>query len=151
MKYDVDEINPEMKEILTFRNSVFFPLSLDKWINLNNKGIAIREDGDIIGILPLQERLFEISKNKAITIVNENNVCVAAGKRGNSVGSKLIDSAEEYYLNEYLSFNVFRFDESSPAYRFYRKKGHYDLCHKSLYSLKKEYTPSTSVKKLTFL
>lgn len=64
------------------------------------------------------------------------------------MGSKLLEGAIELYKDEVLAFNVFRFDEKSKAYSFYRKNSHSDLYYFDLYSSKKQYCIPKRIKKI---
>lgn len=148
MNFNTREIDSVDTRVLTFRNSVFPPLEKEMWRLLDNKGVLIEKDNDVKGILPMQERSFKIDNDLFIPVLNENNVCVDPNSRGESLGSKLLVYAQEVYKDNYPAFNVFRFDESSKAYGFYRKNDHCDLCFKSLYSLDIKFQPSKRVLKL---
>lgn len=148
MNFNTKEIVSIDSRVLTFRNSVFPPLEKEMWRLLDNKGILIEHDNNIKGILPMQERSFKIDNDLFIPVLNENNVCVDPNSRGESLGSKLLKYAYEVYKDNYPAFNVFRFDESSKAYGFYRKNDHCDLCFKSLYSLDIKFQTSKNVLKL---
>lgn len=146
MNLQIKKIDSNNKDILAFRNNVFPEMKSIEWMGLGNCGSYVEDANQIIGILPMQVRDFKISENNTIEVMNENNVCVDPLFRGKSLGSMLLNGAIELYKSRYFAFNVFRFDEKSKAYGFYRKNEHSDLYFCDLYSSKSTYNPSKNIK-----
>lgn len=140
----------DVMEILKFRNSIFPGMDLDRWNKLGNQGVAVTIDNKIKGILPLQPRAFKITNEILFNVINENNVCVDSESRGLKLGERMIQAAHTRFKGKFDSLNVFRFDERSPAYRFYRKTNHSDLYFAKLLSLKKNAEFPGNIRNISF-
>jgi predicted acetyltransferase len=73
-----------------------------------------------------------------IPVAYENAVGVAEGRRGQGIGTRMIDEAAQFMRDRVDALMVIRGGERSIGYRFYRKSGHADLNYGCLYELPEE-------------
>ena len=134
--YEYDE--REIDELLPFRNAIFGHVSRDHWFAMNNTGVVAREDGELAGFIPLQYRQQKLNARVTIPVVYENAVGVAEGRRGQGIGTAMIDEAARFMSDRVDALMVVRGGERSDGYRFYRKSGHSDLMYACWYTLEPE-------------
>jgi GNAT superfamily N-acetyltransferase len=130
----------EVDELLLFRNELFEPVSVDHWQVMNCTGVVAREGDQLVGFIPLQYREQCLNARVAIPVVYENAVGVAEEKRGQGVGTRMIDKAAQFVSDRVDALMVVRGGEQSEGYRFYRKTGHSDLMYACRYNLPSEVT-----------
>jgi hypothetical protein len=73
-----------------------------------------------------------------IPVVYENAVGVAEGRRGQGIGTAMIDEAARFMSDRVDALMVIRGGERTDGYRFYRKSGHSDLMYGCWYYLEPE-------------
>jgi GNAT superfamily N-acetyltransferase len=133
------EHNPEeLDEVLAFRNNIFTYVSVDHWHNMNCTAVVAREEGELVGFIPLQYRQQCLNARVTIPVAYENAVGVAEGRRGQGIGTRMIDEAAQFMRDRVDALMVIRGGERSIGYRFYRKSGHADLNYGCSYELPKE-------------
>ncbi len=133
-EYDASEID----ELLPFRNAIFGQISLDRWLAMNCTGVVARQDQELVGFIPLQFREQKLNARVTIPVVYENAVGVAEGKRGQGIGTAMVDEAASFISDRVDAMMVVRGGERSDGYRFYRKTGHSDLMYACGYYLEPE-------------
>jgi GNAT superfamily N-acetyltransferase len=136
--YEYDE--REIDELLSFRNTIFGRISRDHWFAMNNTGVVAREGGQLAGFIPLQYRQQMLNAEVSIPVVYENAVGVAEGRRGQGIGTAMIDEAARFMADRVDALMVIRGGERTDGYRFYRKSGHSDLMYGCWYTLDPEVT-----------
>jgi GNAT superfamily N-acetyltransferase len=134
--YEYDE--REIDELLPFRNAIFGRISRDHWFAMNNTGVVAREDDELVGFVPLQYRQQMLNARVSIPVVYENAVGVAEGRRGQGIGTAMIDEAARFMADRVDALLVIRGGERTDGYRFYRKSGHSDLMYGCWYTLDPE-------------
>jgi ribosomal protein S18 acetylase RimI-like enzyme len=133
------EYNPdEMEELLAFRNAIFTPVTVPQWRAMDCTGIVAREAGELVGFIPLQYRKQSLNARVSVPVVYENAVGVAEGKRGQGIGTRMMDAGAEFIQDRADLMLVVRGGERTQGYRFYRKSGHSDLMYACQYYLEPE-------------
>jgi len=128
----------EMDELLAFRNAIFNTVTPVQWQAMSCTGIVAREAGELVGFIPLQYRQQRLNARISVPVVYENAVGVAADRRGQGIGSKMMDVGAEFIRDRADLMLVIRGGERSQGYRFYRKSGHSDLTYACWYHLEPE-------------
>ena len=134
--YEYDE--REIDELLPFRNAIFGHVSRDHWFAMNNTGVVAREGDEVVGFIPLQYREQKLNARVNIPVLYENAVGVAEGRRGQGIGTAMIDEAAQFMSDRVDALMVVRGGERTDGYRFYRKSGHSDLMYGCWYYLEPE-------------
>lgn len=121
--------------VLSLRNSIFPPISSEDWKQNNTATVAIYQ-GEVVGVIPFTFREFTIAPGVNIMVASENSVGVREDLRGKGVGSEMMRCAKSF-LPKYgcQAMFVYREDERSAGYRFYRKTGHFDIYYPYLFIL----------------
>ena len=133
-EYDASEIG----EPLPFRNTIFGQITVDHWLAMNCTGVVAREDGELVGFIPLQYREQKLNARQSIPVVYENAVGVAEGRRGQGIGTLMMDEAARFMGDRVDALMVIRSGERTDGYRFYRRSGHSDLMYACWYYLSPE-------------
>jgi GNAT superfamily N-acetyltransferase len=133
-EYDPDEID----EVLPFRNAIFGDISHAHWEAMNCTAAVARDGEELVGFIPLQYREQCLRPGLTVPVVYENAVGVAEGRRGQGIGSRMINAAAGFVRDRADALFVIRGSERSEGYRFYRKTGHGDLSYMSFYNLPPE-------------
>lgn len=132
-KVEYREYRPEDAEsFLRLHDSVFPRMSPEYWANWSRgqvtAAVAI-SDGEVVGAVPLQFRDFLIRPGLSVPVAWEYSVCTREDLRGTGVGSRLMAVAAEFLRGRCQAMMVYREDERSRAYHFYRRTGHEDLAY----------------------
>ena len=128
----------EVEEVVAFRNSIFNQIDLAQWQAMNCTGVVAREEGQLVGFIPLQFRDQCLNGETSIPVAYENAVGVAEGRRGQGIGTKMIDEAAAFMQDRVDALMVVRGGERTIGYRFYRKTGHSDVMYAYGYTLPPE-------------
>ncbi len=123
----------ELEDVLPFRNAIFGHVSQEHWHAMNCTAIVARQQGNLVGFVPLQYRDQLLTGDLAIPVAYENAVGVAEGMRGRGIGSRMMDAGAGFIQDRVDALFVVRGDERSEGYRFYRKSGHSDLAYARVY------------------
>jgi ribosomal protein S18 acetylase RimI-like enzyme len=134
--YEYDE--REIDELLLFRNAIFGQISHDHWFAMHNTGVVARDGGELAGFIPLQYRQQMLNAQVSIPVASENAVGVAEGRRGQGIGTAMMDEAAQFMSDRVDALMVVRGGERSDGYRFYRRSGHSDLMYACWYYLEPE-------------
>jgi len=133
-EYDPDEID----EVLPFRNAIFGNIGRAQWEAMNCTAAVARDGEELVGFIPLQYREQCLRPGLTVPVVYENAVGVAEGRRGEGIGSRMMNAAAGFIRDRADALFVIRGGERSEGYRFYRKTGHGDLSYMSFYNLPPE-------------
>jgi len=133
----------EADELLAFRNAIFTPVTRAQWQAMDCTGIVARDADQLVGFIPLQFRLQSLNAQVSVPVVYENAVGVMEGRRGEGIGSQMMDAGAVFIDDRADLMLVIRGGERSQGYRFYRKSGHSDLSYASWYHLEPEVGWST--------
>ena len=125
----------EMDELLAFRNAIFTPVTVAQWQAMDCTGIVARKADQLVGFIPLQYRQQRLNARISVPVVYENAVGVVEGRRGQGIGTKMMDAGAEFISDRADLMLVVRGGERSQGYRFYRKSGHSDLMYACYYHL----------------
>jgi GNAT superfamily N-acetyltransferase len=141
-----EHVPHEIDETLSFRNRIFGHVSLDQWLAMDCTAVVARDDGQLVGFIPLQFREQCLRPGVTIPVVYENAVGVAEAMRGRGVGTQMLDVAADFISDRVDAMMVIRGGERSAGYRFYRKTGHSDVTYARDYVLSSKSTlPPISV------
>ncbi|HHK42928.1 MAG TPA: GNAT family N-acetyltransferase [Planctomycetaceae bacterium] len=153
MTLQIYEYDPrERDEVLPFRNAIFGHVSVEHWEAMRCTAVVARDDGRLVGFIPLQFRDQLLRPGVAVPVVYENAVGVAEGMRGRGIGSQMMDEAARFIADRVDAMMVIRGGERTQGYRFYRKTGHGDLMYAHSYNLPPEVKwPSAGVEGFTIL
>jgi GNAT superfamily N-acetyltransferase len=124
----------ELQEVLAFRNDIFNNISRSHWEAMGCTAVTARDEGRLVGFIPLQFREQCLNDGVSIPVVYENAVGVAEGLRGRGIGTQMLDTAARFIADRADALMVIRGGEDSTGYRFYRKTGHSDLMYTRTYS-----------------
>ena len=133
-----EHVPQELDEVLPFRNAIFGYVSKEHWQAMNCTAVVAREDGRLLGFIPLQYRQQRLNVRTTIPVVYENAVGVAEGMRGQGIGTQMMDEAARFISDRVDAMMVIRSGERSDGYRFYRKTGHGDIMYARHYFLPSE-------------
>jgi GNAT superfamily N-acetyltransferase len=130
-----EHVPQEIDEVLAFRNQTFGHVSLDHWRAMGCTAVVARDAGLVAGFIPLQFREQCLRPGVTIPVVYENAVGVADERRGQGLGTQMMDVAAGFIRDRVDAMMVIRGGERSPGYRFYRKTGHGDVAYARNYVL----------------
>ncbi len=127
------EYRPEdAASFLRLHDSVFPPMSAGFWHEFSQRDVTAAvavEGGEVVGSVPFQFRLLRLRPGAAVRVAWEWSVCVRDDLRGTGIGSRLMETAKGFLRGRAAAMAVYRNDEFSPPYRFYRRSGHHDLLY----------------------
>lgn len=125
------EFKPDELELgLKIRNEIFAPMTADDWEKEENKTAAIAfEDNRAVGFLPLYLRELKLNKDANVVAAFENAVGTHKDYRGRGVGTAMVNAMCSFLKGKADALYVYRSDERSQGYGFYKKTGHADLLH----------------------
>ena len=136
---EVREVEPhELDKLVEFRNTWFPPVSLEEWRRDPEQGFAVAafEGKEIVGAIPIALREFRIAPKVVIPIGFEHSVVVRPDMRSQGIGRRMVEVAAEALKDRCDALMVYRGQEKSRAYNFYRKAGHHDLHYIRPWSLR---------------
>lgn len=148
------ELDPaDTDRMLKLRNKIFDNITREHWDAMGCIAVVAKHKDKYYGAIPLQYREFMINRRVSIPVVFENAVGVDEGMRGRGIGSAMIECAADLIKDRAYALCVYRGDERSEGYRFYRKTHHSDLYYVSLLKLRakcqteglSEYSPNVEV------
>lgn len=114
----------DVEEVLKFvSQGTATPWPLKAWLGCEMGGVVARHQrGEVIGVLPLCPRTFcVLGLEKRILFCSA--VKVSEDRRGEGIGSRMIDLASEAFCGDGASLAVVRSDPESPASRWYLANG----------------------------
>jgi GNAT superfamily N-acetyltransferase len=126
----IRELKPaEIDRMLVFRNAIFGNLLRDQWDAMNCTAVvATAGPGEEFwGAIPLQYRSFRLNPRVSIPVVFENAVGVSEKARDMGIGTRMLQEAAKFLHDRVDALFVYRGNERSIGYRFYRKTHHGDL------------------------
>lgn len=109
--------------------------SVETWCGNNMTAIVAFDDNKLIGILPLERRSFSLGGDKFLNVLWVSAAHVEPEYRNQGIGSTMDQKIREYFFPEYKAVFVYRGDETSRAYNWYKKLSYYELL--SILSFKK--------------
>lgn len=135
--FDIDAVTvreytpDDADDLLSVRNSIFPPLTLDQWLATTATFTASLAylAGEPVGAIPMDIRRFVVAPGRTIAVAQENAVGVREDMRGRGIGSKMIAAAAEFLRNRCDMLAVYRGAERSIGYNFYARTGHCDLLY----------------------
>jgi GNAT superfamily N-acetyltransferase len=127
-KYFEDIITLTQKSISTAR-------TFETWFGNDMTGILAFNKNKLIGILPLEKRKFVINNNKTIDLLWVSGAHVDEEYRNKGIGSNMDKKIYDYFYPKYKAVFVYRGDENSKAYNWYKKMNYHRLL--PILSLKK--------------
>lgn len=94
------------------------------------------DDNKLIGVLPLEKRLFSLGGDRFLNILWVSAAHVESEYRSQGVGTAMAQKIQEYFFPDFKAVFVYRGDETSRAYRWYNKLGYHEIL--SVLSFKKD-------------
>lgn len=135
-KLIVREVRPrEIDDMLKLRNSIFGHISRTCWDAMGCTAVVAKRGKGFCGAIPLRHSNFAINPHVSVPVAFENAVGVAQGARGKGVGTAMLDCAADFMRDRVDALYVYRGEERTPGYRFYRKTGHGDLYYHTTLTL----------------
>lgn len=101
--------------------------SRDTWLGNPMTGVIAFDDMDPVGIIPMEKRNFVIHANLTVKLLWVTGAHVEPSFRGQGIGTAMDRKIETFFYPEYKAVFVYRADENSPAYRWYKARGYHDL------------------------
>jgi GNAT superfamily N-acetyltransferase len=110
--------------------------SIDTWHGNNMTAILAFNDSELIGAIPLEKRSFSLGKGKFIDILWISGAHVEPDYRSKGIGTAMDQKIKDYYSSEFKAVFAYRGDETSRAYRWYKKLEYCEML--PILSFKKE-------------
>ena len=110
--------------------------SIDTWCGNNMTSVLAFDDEKLIGVLPLEKRLFSLGSDRSLNILWVSAAHVEPEYRSQGVGTAMNHKIQEYFFPDFKAVFVYRGDETSKAYRWYNKLGYHEIL--SVLSFKKD-------------
>ncbi|MCR4322389.1 MAG: GNAT family N-acetyltransferase [Candidatus Brocadiaceae bacterium] len=110
--------------------------SIDTWYWNNMTSVVAFDDNKLIGVLPLEKRLFSLGGDRSLNILWVSAAHVEPEYRSQGVGTAMDNKIQEYFFPDFKAVFVYRGDETSKAYRWYNKLGYHEIL--SVLSFKKD-------------
>lgn len=101
--------------------------SADTWNGNNMTAIVTFDDDKLIGVLPLERRSFSLGAGRFIDVLWISAAHVEPEYRSQGIGTSMERKIQEYFFPEYKAVFVYRSDETSPAYNWYKKLGYHEF------------------------
>jgi GNAT superfamily N-acetyltransferase len=139
--YDSDSI----QDILKLSNrSIATERSIDTWRGNNMTAVLAYYGDNLIGAIPLEKRTFSLGNSRYLNLLWVSGAYVDEGYRNQGIGSAMDAKISEYFSSDFKAVFVYRHDVNSPAFRWYKRMGYYELL--PILAFKKEVeAPSLSV------
>ncbi len=115
----------------------------ETWAENNMTAMLAFDDQQLIGIIPFERRAIVLSPGDEISALWVSAAHVNPKYRSQGIGSKLDQEIKKYFYPEYKAVFVVREDETSAAYRWYKKLGYHHLIN--IVSFKKDVEPAAGV------
>ena len=90
-------------------------------------GVLAFDGSKLIGMIPLEKRLFLIGCGRVLSVLWVSGAHVEPEYRKHGIGTAMDQKIQEYFSGEHDGIFVYRDDETSPAYKWYKKLGYEDL------------------------
>jgi len=113
--------------------------SVQTWLGNNMTAVLALDGIKLIGIIPFEPRRFSLGGGNSIDVLWVSAAHVEPEYRSRGIGAAMDEKTKEYFSPEFKAVFVYRQDEASPAYRWYRKIGFCKIA--SIISLKKDVEP----------
>lgn len=123
--------------------------SPETWNGNRMTAVLAFDKQKLIGAIPFEPRSLSFNAKDFVNVLWVSGAHVEPQQRNQGIGSAMDIKIKEYFYPEFKAVFVFRQDENSPAYRWYKKIGYHDLL--SVISLRKSVEPVTSKIKYTVL
>lgn len=118
--------------------------SIDTWYGNNMTAILAFNDSELIGAIPLEKRSFSLGKGKFIEILWISGAHVEPDYRNQGIGTAMDRKIKDYYSSEFKAVFAYRGDETSQAYKWYKKLEYCEML--PILSFKKEVKrPDTTI------
>lgn len=115
----------------------------ETWLGNHMTAVLAFDDHRLIGIIPFESRTIVLGLGYEIPVLWVSAAHVDPKYRRQGIGSKLDYGIREYFYPEYKAVFVVREDETSAAYRWYKKLNYHHLTN--IISLKKDVESAANV------
>ena len=99
----------------------------DTWVKNDLTAVLGFEENQLIGMLPLEKRVLQVSPGNSIDLLWVTGAHVEAERRSAGIGTIMDESIKTLFSPERKAAFVYRGDENSRAYRWYKKMGYSNL------------------------
>lgn len=130
------ELLPQALDLLSRSDST--PRTQETWEGNHLQGVCVFEGNDMIGLIPLEPRVFKINMDAYVPVVWVTGAHVQPEYRSQGIGAMMDRQIAQFYP-EAEAVLAYRQDEGTRAYQWYMKNGYKPLC--PLVSLKKSVSP----------
>ena len=96
----------------------------DTWQANNMTAALALKKGELIGAIPMEKRTLSLGRGSPLNALWITGAHVDMEYRSQGIGSSIDDKIEDFFSLEAESIFVFRDDEKSDAYRWYKKLGY---------------------------
>lgn len=128
------EYTPELLNLIERSDST--NRSVETWQGNNMTAVMALNDGELIGAIPLEKRLFSLGRGKFIDILWISGAHVEPEYRSQGIGTAMDQKIKDYFSSEFKAVFAYRGDETSRAYQWYKKLGYNEML--SILSFKKD-------------
>jgi hypothetical protein len=87
------------------------------------------DKSQLVGAIPMEPRNLQIAPGLIVPSIHQTAVAVRPDHRGMGLGSRMQALLDKYQPNDAVIATVFRNDESSGAYQWYRQNGFFPAMH----------------------
>lgn len=119
------ELLPQALDLLAHSDST--PRTQSTWEGNSLQGVCAMEGADMLGIIPLEPRLFKINTDQLIPVMWITGAHVQPQYRSQGIGAMMDHHIAKFYP-EALAVMAYRQDEETRAYQWYMKIGYKTLC-----------------------
>jgi len=99
----------------------------DTWDNNKMTAVLAFENDTLIGVLPMEPRQLELGNGKSSPVLWISAAHVNEKYRSQGIGAKLDKFIRDNYKDDIDALCVYRGDEASRAYKWYRKMGYHPV------------------------
>jgi len=118
----------DLKEVLALsKRSSSTNRTHDTWQSNNMTAILAFDGSRLIGAIPLEPRSFSLGDKKLINILWVSGAHVDLKYRGQGIGTAMDQKIKECFSPKFKAILVYRGDETSQAYRWYKKIGYHEF------------------------
>ena len=118
----------DLEEVLALnKGSDSTDRSRETWQGNNMTAMLAFDRDRLIGAIPFEPRSFLVGDGNLIKVLWVSGAHVEPEYRNKGIGKAMDEKIKEYFFPEFKAVLVYRQDEASSAYRWYKKLGFSDL------------------------
>jgi len=101
--------------------------TVETWIENDLTAVLAFDEKNLVGIVPLEKREVSIGRGEYLPVLWVTGAHVEPECRSRGIGTTMDESIQELLSPEYQAVFVYRGDETSRAYKWYRRLGYSEL------------------------